>query len=304
MNSSVLHGVLCRRALCPAGLLSLLFPLGCVSAPPSQDQPDGGPSASPEAGKKETGGESGGQGDASVGAGDAPAFSCVGNAAKSGTVTVPAGNYIIGCNAAVDDECLSDELPMHTVTLSAFEIELTEVTQVQYATCVVAGSCSPPACTWDCSRGNYPAGCIVWDQAKEYCGWAGRRLPTEAEWEAAARGPTGLKYPWGNQEPDCTLTNMSGCTGASDPVGNHPTGASPFGALDMAGNVVEMVSDWFDATYYASSPAVNPSGPDSGTTYGGRGGGYASVAVWQRASSRDWYDLTDAYQSLGFRCAD
>jgi formylglycine-generating enzyme required for sulfatase activity len=300
MNSSTPEIVLRRSALCATGF-ALLLPLGCLSATPPQSQPDGGTNA-PDAASDVGASESAVPGDG--GAGDAPPFSCTSNAAKSDTVAVPAGSYIIGCNAAVDNECVSNELPMHTVTLSAFGIERTEVSQDQYATCVAAGSCGPPACTWDCSKGDHPATCIVWDQAKAYCAWAGRRLPTEAEWEAAARGPTGLKYPWGNQAADCALTNMSTCTGESDPVGAHPTGASPYGALDMAGNVVEMVSDWFDASYYQTSPNTDPTGPLTGTRYGGRGGGYLSVEVWQRASSRDVYDLTDASKSLGFRCAD
>jgi formylglycine-generating enzyme required for sulfatase activity len=285
----------------------------CAPASSSKDAPDA-PAADLDATIHETGSPSDtgkprgdARGDprgAGSDAGDALTFSCVGDAGESDTVRVPAGDFIIGCNAAVDTDCSSDEKPMHTVTLSTFQIERTEVSQGQYAACVSAGACGPPECAWDCSRGSYPAACVLWNQAKEYCTWIGRRLPTEAEWEAAARGPTGLKYPWGNQEPDCLLTNMSGCSGQADPVGSHPTGASPYGALDMAGNVVEMVADWFDATYYQVSPTDDPTGPATGTTYGGRGGGYASDAVWQRASSRDWYDVTDTYSSLGFRCAE
>ncbi len=275
----------------------------------------------PEPGSSAAGGDAG-HGDAGLadshdlleaasppdGSGDAyesgVAFACSGDVALTEMVAVPAGAYIIGCNAVVDSECLSDELPMHTVQLSAFSIERTEVTQAQYGACVTAGSCGAPSCAWECGRGAYPANCVVWAQAKEYCAWAGRRLPSEAEWEAAARGPNGQKYPWGNQAPDCALANMLGCSGESDAVGSHPTGASPFGALDMAGNMVEMVEDWFSPTYYSVSPTDDPTGPTTGTTYGGRGGGYLSEAVWQRASSRDWYDLTDEYASLGFRCAD
>lgn len=292
MSSSTPAVALSRGTLRAASVLALLLPLGCPgpASPLSPDAATGNP------------GDDAAADSAVTVTGDAAAV-CPGNVAKSDTVNVPAGSYIIGCNAAVDTECLSDELPMHTVTLSAFQIERTEVTQSQYATCIAAGSCTAPSCAWDCSLGDHPAACIIWDQAKAYCAWAGRRLPSEAEWEAAARGPKGLKYPWGNQTADCALTNMAGCTGSTDAVGQHPTGASPFGALDMAGNVVEMVADWYDAAYYQTSPMTDPTGPTTGTRYGGRGGGYASAEVWQRASDRDVYDLADSYKALGFRCA-
>jgi formylglycine-generating enzyme required for sulfatase activity len=307
MRSPVSLLPLRRHALYAAVALDVLLALSCKTEDPGEDKPDSGSSSRDAAVR-----DSGAPADASPvdtvdtggSAGDGGVFSCPGNASFTQMVAVPAGSYIIGCNAAVDSDCASNELPMHTVQLSAFQIEKTEVTQAEYAACVAVSSCGPPSCAWDCSKAEYPATCIVWDQAKEYCTWAGRRLPSEAEWEAASRGPTGLKYPWGNQDPDCTLVNMSGCSGGTDPVGSHPTGASPFGALDMAGNVVEMVEDWYSADYYQVSPSTNPTGPATGTEYGGRGGGYASVAVWQRSSSRDWYDITDDYKSLGFRCAD
>jgi formylglycine-generating enzyme required for sulfatase activity len=284
-----------RRCISPAGIFLPLL-LGCEPAPPPLGSTDAGPSeASPT--DSPVNDETGGNGDAG------PFVPCSTDAGKSATVAVPAGNFIIGCNASVDTDCAADEKPMHTVTLSAFAIERTEVTQNQYATCVSAGACTEPSCAWDCAQGEHPAGCILWAQAKAYCAWVGARLPTEAEWEAAARGGDGRKYPWGNTEPDCTLVTMSGCSASSDPVGQHPTGASPYGALDMAGNVVEMVADWFDGTYYQSSPTVDPTGPQTGTRYGGRGGGYLSAPVWQRTSARDVYDLTDSAKSLGFRCA-
>lgn len=235
-------------------------------------------------------------------AGSAP-FACTGDAAESATLPIPGGVFTMGCNAEVDKNCAPDEDPMRSVTLTAFAIEQTETTQGRYAACVAAQKCSPPACAWDCSEAASPAVCVTWNQAKDYCAWSGRRLPTEAEWELAARGADGRKYPWGNDEPDCTRANMAGCSGKVDAVGQHPGGASPYGALDMSGNAVEMVADWYDKAYYQSAPATDPTGPATGNRYTGRGGGYKSEAVWQRTSARDWYDITDTGASLGFRCA-
>ena len=218
-------------------------------------------------------------------------------------VEVPASEFTMGCNAAIDSACKADENPGRTVTLATFEIDATEVTQDQYAGCVDARACAPPNCGWNCDATDLPASCLDWSQAKAYCSWASKRLPTEAEWEKAARGTDGRKYPWGNDEPDCARTNMAGRSDALAPVGSHPDGASPYGALDMAGNMVEMVADWYDSTYYATAPDVDPPGPTSGDTYVGRGGGFKSAPEWHRTSVRDWYDLEDAGASLGFRCA-
>jgi formylglycine-generating enzyme required for sulfatase activity len=230
-------------------------------------------------------------------------FDCAETADPGELVAIPAGEFSMGCNAEVDDQCEDDENPMHVVMISAFEIERTEVTQARYTACVAEGACAPPSCVWDCGKADMAASCVNFEQALDYCAWAGRRLPTEAEWEKAARGTEGLKYPWGNTEPDCTLANMARCADDTMLVGTLTEGASPYGVLDLAGNMVEMVADWYDATYYAESPTTDPTGPASGQRYVGRGGGFKSDAEWLRTSKRDWYDLTDAGASLGFRCA-
>ena len=230
-------------------------------------------------------------------------FDCSETAEPGELVAVPGGDFLMGCNEALDKDCSDDETPSHTLTISPFEIDATEVTQLQYTSCVVAGACEPPSCDWNCDTGNYPASCLTWGQANDYCSWANKRLPTEAEWEKAARGDAGNVYPWGNDAPDCTLANMAKCGEKPMPVGSLDAGKSPYGAFDMAGNVVEYVADFYDANYYADSPATDPTGPETGMRHGGRGGGFKSDAEYVRASKRDWYDATDSAASLGFRCA-
>jgi formylglycine-generating enzyme required for sulfatase activity len=249
-------------------------------------------------------GGAGGSGNAGSGgsAGSTP-FSCPGSQSSGEMVAVAEGEFLMGCNETLDTECESDEMPGHAVFVSAFEIDKTEVTQEQFAACVHADACAPPSGEWDCNAPTLPASFVNRDQAMDYCEWAGKRLPTEAEWEKAARGTDGRKFPWGNQAPDCTLSNMEGCAGKPDPTGSHPTGASPYGALDMAGNMVEIISDWYDPAYYSNAPTSDPQGPANGERFVGRGGGWKSDAFWHRASVRDWYDLEDAGTSFGFRCA-
>jgi formylglycine-generating enzyme required for sulfatase activity len=248
------------------------------------------------------GSSSGASGNAGSG-GSSESFDCTETAEASELVEIPAGEFVMGCNEAVDTACEDDEKPMHTVMVSAFQLERTEVTQGQYTACVLDGACTPPSCAWVCEEPNLPGGCLTWQQAQDYCAWAGRRLPSEAEWEKAARGTEGALFPWGDDAPECALANLADCSDGPAPAGSLDAGASPYGVLDMAGNMVEMVADWYDASYYESSPAADPPGPTSGSRYVGRGGGYKSEANWLRSSKRDWYDLTDQAASLGFRCA-
>ncbi|NLI41381.1 MAG: SUMF1/EgtB/PvdO family nonheme iron enzyme, partial [Caldisericales bacterium] len=169
-------------------------------------------------------------------------------------VYVPAGEFEMG-----DEDGALDEQPVHTVYLDEYWIDQTEVTNGQYERCVAADSCTVPKSSYSSTRdsyyGNrsyadYPVIYVDWNQADAYCKWAGGRLPTEAEWEKASRGTDGRDYPWGDSI-DENHANYDGNIGDTSEVGRYPKGASPYGALDMAGNVWEWVSDWYAEDYYS-----------------------------------------------------
>jgi formylglycine-generating enzyme required for sulfatase activity len=177
-----------------------------------------------------------------------------------------------------------------------------------YAKCVEAGQCVPPDTSsfhyFDSSRyAKHPVGNMDWRMAKAYCSWVGRRLPTEAEWEKAARGTEVFTYPWG-EGIDCDKANYEGsCVGETSPVGSYEKGKSAYGAYDMAGNVSEWVNDWYGETYYQSSPASNPSGPDSGDYRVLRGGAWYGSDFKARSAARFKSVPNYAYILFGFRCA-
>ncbi len=237
-------------------------------------------------------------------------------AIKAGPVLVPAGEFTMGSMGA-DSTRSSDERPQHKVYLDAFLIDRTEVTNAMYAKCVAAGVCKAPSDIRSSTRSkyyddtqyaNYPVINVSWDAAQVYCKWAGGRLPTEAEWEKAARGPStgsgdGHIYPWGDAPPDVQRANFANNVGDTTPVGAYAAGASPYGALDMAGNVWEWVADWYDETYYASASARNPPGPGSGQDRVLRGGSWKHDQWAVRAATRNRMGPGNVYYLVGFRCA-
>jgi formylglycine-generating enzyme len=217
-------------------------------------------------------------------------------------VKVPAGPFLRGSTAGQGN---ADERPQRSVQLGAFEIDKREVTVGQYRACVQAGVCTEPSREKGCgARGDdLPATCVDWKQATSYCGWVGKRLPAEAEWEKAARGADGRSYPWGNAAPDCKRAAMGGCGKALPSGGSCVRGDSPYGAQDLAGSVREWVSDGYDAKYYATSPAKNPPGPRVTSLRVHRGGSYLDDAAGLRSAARDHSAPTYSHHDLGFRCA-
>jgi eukaryotic-like serine/threonine-protein kinase len=208
---------------------------------------------------------------------------------------VPAGEFTMGSNTGSDDE-----KPPHTVYLDAFYIDQTEVTNAMYVKCVHPDACQASSSTASATR---PVVNVTWNDAKTYCQWAGRRLPTEAEWEKAARSDDQRTYPWGNDAPTASRLNFNNNVGDTTEVGKYPSGASPYGAVDMAGNVREWVADWYGETYYTGSPARNPAGPTLGMFRVLRGGSWYYDAFSVRASLRYEADPVSRGDAVGFRCA-
>lgn len=213
-------------------------------------------------------------------------------------VLVPEGEFFYGCKKN-GETCDVAELPGRTVSLGAFRIDRTEVRVSEYRKCVESGTCSAPAsdegCNWNLpDRDEHPVNCVDWRQARSYCGWVGKRLPTEIEWEKAARGSDGRRYPWGNSEASCdhaviSTSGAAGCGADSTwPVASRSMGRSPFGLFDMAGNVLEWTND---AAGSSADERV------------ARGGSWRSAARPVRASSRDWLPAGMRDASVGFRCA-
>lgn len=229
-------------------------------------------------------------------------------AVAEATVVVPGGRFWMGCHEAVDAECADDEKPAREVDVAEFRIDRTEVTAAGYRACVAAGACVPAPAAPECTSSSrdtdeHPVNCVTWEEAGAYCAWAKGRLPREAEWEKAARGTDRRKYPWGNQgipeagrvanicDAACSLRwrleSYDDGFATTAPVGTYPEGASPYGALDMGGNVWEWTAELYGET---ASRVI-------------RGGSWNNQARNTRTSIRSGFRPEARAPTVGFRCA-
>jgi len=235
---------------------------------------------------------------------------------------VPEGEFMMGCNDATAD-CQDDQKPLHVVYLSAFFVDRHEVTVSAYRRCVDQGACLPPVgndvlkyYNWGAEgREGHPVNGVTWNQADAYCRWAGKQLCSEAQWEKGARGTDGRNYPWGNAPPNPIYAVMDDGLDDSDggkrpwpvlsttsTVCSREAGTSPYGLCDMAGNVWEWVSDWYDPVFYEASPRGDPRGPQTGELKVIRGGRFSRVGFSLTSFHRGRFMPSDQFAYLGFRC--
>jgi formylglycine-generating enzyme required for sulfatase activity len=226
-------------------------------------------------------------------------------------VYVPSGSFLMGSTDA-DTEAELQEKPQHTVYLDGFWIDQTVVTQGMYKRCVAAGTCpdvvhdAETYTTYTKSEyDNHPVVYVSWDQAKTYCETVGRRLPTEAEWEKAARGTDGRIYPWGDTPPNGNQALFAMAINGTKPVGSYPDGITPYGALDMIGNVREWIFDFYSEYYYGESAERNPLGPPGAkdNQHVLRGASFKDAIHFARIAQRFHHVPWSAGDNRGFRCA-
>jgi len=219
-------------------------------------------------------------------------------------VLIPAGEFTMGSDKGDDDE-----QPIHRVFLDSFYLDKFEITNGRYAKFVEAIQSEPPWGFKDKEtpvlHPDQPVRWVNWMDAMGYCLWAGKRLPTEAEWEKAARGTDGRIYPWGNDPPTPAHAVFGLKEGADtvSAIGNRDKGKSPYGVHDLAGNLYEWTMDWYDEQFYSKNPAINPRGPLEGAAKVQRGGSYTNTPYRLRSSFRTKGDPTEHDPNVGFRCA-
>jgi formylglycine-generating enzyme required for sulfatase activity len=217
---------------------------------------------------------------------------CPESAVMSGMISIPAGEFVMGCDSLDSKACGKAERTRVVVDLPAFSIDRTEVTQAAYARCIEADVCTPPAGGFEPTDAcTHPVVNVSWEQAGQYCAWQNQRLPTEAEWEKAARGTDERMFPWGDEAPTCELANFAGCgLREAQPVASHPSGASPYGVMDLAGNVREWVFDREESRTRQPKRGI-------------RGGMFTDQGMQLRAARRQWGDVSVSDLGIGFRCA-
>ncbi len=214
---------------------------------------------------------------------------------------IPGGPFLMGNNKYPQSK-------EHKVTLSDYWSYTSEVTNEQYALCLSTRKCTSPDLkdnpTFDnLSFVGYPVTGVDYQQAADYCGFVHARLPTEAEWEKAARGPDGNLFPWGDKSPVCGLLNIQNCKGTTINVRSYPDGVSYYGLFDMAGNVREWVADWYEADYATDATSLNnPQGPVSGQKRSVRSSSFADIAEFAVAAHRFSFKPVEHFPDLGFRC--
>ena len=215
---------------------------------------------------------------------------------------IPAGDFLMGAQDVPNN-------PPRTVSLSSYWIYRYPVTMDMYRQCVVAGACEPPASeppyesVFDPLRAHHPVVGVDWEKAQSYCQWMNADLPTEAQWEKAARGPDGNTYPWGEDEPDCSLLNYQGCVGDTTPVqAYYPEGMSYYELFDTAGNTYEWARDWYQEDYYTLNAFGDPFGPETGTYRSIRGSSFESPLEILPLANRAYLQPEKYRIDLGFRC--
>ena len=216
-------------------------------------------------------------------------------------IYVPPSEFIMG-NGGFD-------ATVHNVSLDGFWIYQTKVTNRMFAQCVAVGACSAPVeelggpVYSNPEYANHPVVGVTWDQSQAYCAWSQGQLPTEAQWEKAARGTDGNAYPWGNDKPACDLLNLGYCSGRTSEVDVFSDGVSPYGLYDMAGNIFEWVNDWYGEAYYNTAPTANPAGPESGKYRSIRGSSFETDFDQVESAIRHFGAQVYHSRDLGFRCA-